>query len=255
MSIKFLRSRADKLSALRSRFMHYGKMARSVMGNKLNTALIILLLATAPALALSPDAPPPPKYDHPFNGVVRVDHDVAACIKMRPLVRGEIRLGCTDWRKTADAKGLCVVHMLPDKELKRYGFSRERLLRHHIGHCNGWPDDHSNGVDVRSDAEPPARYNHPFNGEVRVYRNLEVCSEMKSPTALGCSYNQDMPVVFKTKAERERDQRNGIPEKIRHECIIGMLPDKELTARGYSSERVMRHELGHCNGWPADHPD
>ena len=89
------------------------------MGNKLNTALIILLLATAPALALSPDAPPPPKYDHPFNGVVRVDHDVAACIKMRPLVPGEIRLGCTDWRKTADAKGLCVVHMLPDKELKR----------------------------------------------------------------------------------------------------------------------------------------
>ena len=143
MSIKFLRSRADKLRALRSRFMHYGKMARSVMGNKLNTALIILLLATAPALALSPDAPPPPKYDHPFNGVVRVDHDVAACIKMRPLVPGEIRLGCTDWRKTADAEGLCVVHMLPDKELKRYGFSRERLLRHHIGHCNGWPDDHS----------------------------------------------------------------------------------------------------------------
>ena len=103
------------------------------MGNKLNTALIILLLATAPALALSPDAPPPPKYDHPFNGVVRVDHDVAACIKMRPLVPGEIRLGCTDRRsKTADGKDLCVVHMLPEKGLKRYGASSGRLLRHHI---------------------------------------------------------------------------------------------------------------------------
>src|SRR6476646_2897118 len=130
------------VSALRFALYALWKNGQISHGQQINTALIILLLATAPALALSPDAPPPPKYDHPFNGVVRVDHDVAACIKMRPLVPGEIRLGCTDRRsKTADAKDLCIVHMLPEEELKRYGASSERLLRHNIGHCNGWPDD------------------------------------------------------------------------------------------------------------------
>jgi hypothetical protein len=245
MSIKFLRLRADKLRALRSRFMHYGKMARSVMGNKLNTALIILLLATAPALALSPDAPPPPKYDHPFNGVVRVDHDVAACIKMRPLVPGEIRLGCTDWRKTADAKGLCVVHMLPDKELKRkelkrYGFSRERLLRHHIGHCNGWPDDHS----IPSSEPPPAKYDHPFDGVLRVDRDMHDCDEDMGPkkARLACTTGR----VAYYDAEKIDDTKSL--------CIIHMLPDEELRARGFTSEMILRHEVGHCNGWPEDHP-
>jgi hypothetical protein len=245
MSIKFLRLRADKLRALRSRFMHYGKMARSVMGNKLNTALIILLLATAPALALSPDAPPPPKYDHPFNGVVRVDHDVAACIKMRPLVPGEIRLGCTDWRKTADGKGLCVVHMLPDKELKRkelkrYGFSRERLLRHHIGHCNGWPDDHS----IPSSEPPPAKYDHPFDGVLRVDRDMHDCDEDMGPkkARLACTTGR----VAYYDAEKIDDTKSL--------CIIHMLPDEELRARGFTSEMILRHEVGHCNGWPEDHP-
>ena len=204
------------------------------MGNKLNTALIILLLATAPALALSPDAPPPPKYDHPFNGVVRVDHDVAACIKMRPLVPGEIRLGCADGRK----EGLCVVHMLPDKELKRkelkrYGFSRERLLRHHIGHCNGWPDDHS----IPSSELPPAKYDHPFEGVVRVDRDMHDCKEDMGPNKarLACTTGR---VAY-----------HDVPH-----CIIHMLPDEELRARGFTSEMILRHEVGHCNGWPEDHP-
>jgi hypothetical protein len=211
----------------------------------LNTALIILLLATAPALALSPDAPPPPKYDHPFNGVVRVDHDVAACIKMRPLIPGEIRLGCTDWRKTADAEGLCVVHMLPDKELKRkelkrYGFSRERLLRHHIGHCNGWPDDHS----IPSSEPPPAKYDHPFDGVLRVDRDMHDCDEDMGPkkARLACTTGR----VAYYDAEKIDDTKSL--------CIIHMLPDEELRARGFTSEMILRHEVGHCNGWPEDHP-
>jgi hypothetical protein len=207
------------------------------VSNKLSTALIIILLATSPALALSPDAPPPAKYDHPFNGVMRVDHDVAACIKMRPLVPGEIRLGCADWRK----KGLCVVHMRPDKELKLYGFSPDRLLRHHIGHCNGWPDDHSSP----SSEPPPAKYDHPFDGVVRVDRNMHDCEEDMGPSKwrLACTTGR----VAYYDAEGHDDTKSL--------CIIHMLPDKELRARGFTSEMILRHEIGHCNGWPEDHPE
>jgi hypothetical protein len=37
-------------------------------------------------------------------------------------------------------------------------------------------------------------------------------------------------------------------------CVILALPRDEISALGYSYDAVKRHEFGHCNGWPADHP-
>ena len=36
---------------------------------------------------------------------------------------------------------------------------------------------------------------------------------------------------------------------------IVMLPDYYLNALGYDPLDIFRHELAHCNGWPANHPD
>lgn len=206
--------------------------------------------------------PPPAKYDHPFNGVMRVDHDVAACIKMRPLVPGEIRLGCTDRRsKTADAKDLCIVHMLPEEELKRYGASSERLLRHNIGHCNGWPDDHSVPSsetplprDTDTYIDPPAKYVRHFDGEIVIFRDMSICDDSLGPKSelLGCSGVNDLPASkMEGLGERDHSQR---PGEIVHYCIIAIQPDDVLKARGYTALEVTRHEVAHCNGWPNDHP-
>lgn len=36
-------------------------------------------------------------------------------------------------------------------------------------------------------------------------------------------------------------------------CIIVKVSDDTLRAHGYDPAVVMRHEIAHCNGWPADH--
>src|SRR5216684_1345144 len=38
-------------------------------------------------------------------------------------------------------------------------------------------------------------------------------------------------------------------------CWVIVAPKEEIEAAGYSVESVVRHEIGHCNGWPADHRD
>ena len=36
-------------------------------------------------------------------------------------------------------------------------------------------------------------------------------------------------------------------------CTIHIVDDKVIRAAGYEPDDVRRHEIGHCNGWPADH--
>jgi hypothetical protein len=37
-------------------------------------------------------------------------------------------------------------------------------------------------------------------------------------------------------------------------CVILALPRDEIAALGYTYDAVKRHEFGHCNGWPKNHP-
>ena len=38
-------------------------------------------------------------------------------------------------------------------------------------------------------------------------------------------------------------------------CHI-ILPSRETAARrGWDQDIIRRHEIGHCDGWPEDHPD
>ena len=36
----------------------------------------------------------------------------------------------------------CVVYLRDNAEIRRQGWTRQIVLRHEIGHCNGWPGDH-----------------------------------------------------------------------------------------------------------------
>src|SRR5205085_10400186 len=83
---------------------------------------------------------------------------------------------------------------------------------------------------------PPPEYDKPFTGkltEIRVPPETmrAICPKTIFPLTLACAY----------------------PTRDQSECLIIMLSDEMLKAAGWAPEIVRRHEVGHCNGFPADH--
>jgi hypothetical protein len=89
----------------------------------------------------------------------------------------------------------------------------------------------SSRVRYLSELEPPARYNHPYEGLVdeRVMPVAEVRALCRSVGASGpfvaCAWVSD-----------------GV-------CHIVLPNDEPAPVSTYR-----RHEIAHCNGWPANHP-
>jgi hypothetical protein len=84
---------------------------------------------------------------------------------------------------------------------------------------------------------PPTRFDHPYSGTMIIHRLpqaqiVKTCADVigkRSMIQHGCS---SLP----------KDNR----------CEIWIV---EKTYMGASPESVLRHEIGHCNGWPGNHPD
>jgi hypothetical protein len=81
---------------------------------------------------------------------------------------------------------------------------------------------------------PPAEYDHPFKGTTNVLRvgpeiMGRMCPKSRFPVTLSCVYGS------------------------KDECAIIMLHDNLIREMGWTYEVVYRHEVGHCNGWPATH--
>jgi hypothetical protein len=51
------------------------------------------------------------------------------------------------------------------------------------------------------------------------------------------------------------DQPNLLACSRRNEwsCVIVMVRDEVMRERNWSTGMLLRHEIGHCNGWGADH--
>jgi hypothetical protein len=85
---------------------------------------------------------------------------------------------------------------------------------------------------------PPEHYDHPYNGPlvVTVARDethvRELCPSAKFTlgVALGCSVRH-----------------------VTEGCWVVLAPEAVISAAGFPPELVKRHEIAHCNGWPADH--
>ncbi len=88
---------------------------------------------------------------------------------------------------------------------------------------------------------PPVEYDHPYKKPLTIARGNE--ATMKAicpivplfPTPLGCS-------IRYTIAGKD------------HSCHIYIAEDEILKQTGWPYELVLRHEIGHCNSWPANHP-
>jgi hypothetical protein len=83
---------------------------------------------------------------------------------------------------------------------------------------------------------PPAEYDIPYKGKLTIRtalskEDLKLACPNAQPWTLGCAYRFN--------AEN---------------CLIILLADRLIREKGWSTEIMLRHELGHCNGWPGNHP-
>jgi|EndMetStandDraft_2_1072991.scaffolds.fasta_scaffold124728_1 hypothetical protein len=82
---------------------------------------------------------------------------------------------------------------------------------------------------------PPVIYDHPYKGKLTIEtvtreELMTQCAGVATTTTLGCaSWRGDR-------------------------CHIRLLADEIIKAAGWTRELMLRHEIAHCNGWPADHP-
>ena len=86
---------------------------------------------------------PPEEYDYLFDGKLIVE---------RTTDQNQMRLNClyspfkyliACAKRTAD--GGCYILMMDNDFTRKAGMPPEIVLRHEMGHCNGWPPDHRGG--------------------------------------------------------------------------------------------------------------
>ena len=84
---------------------------------------------------------------------------------------------------------------------------------------------------------PPVEYDHPYKGGRLTWQMArdqqqvrDACPESKfSIGALACTF------------------------RYANSCIV-IVSDDEIKKAGFPPDLIRRHEIGHCNGWPSNHP-
>jgi hypothetical protein len=91
----------------------------------------------------------------------------------------------------------------------------------------------------RERALPPVQYDYEFPAQWEELRGQDqeqmhrICpGAPKFAPALGCSFRGNIGTI---------------------KCLIILAPEKDIEAAGWTADIIRRHEMGHCNGWPADH--
>jgi hypothetical protein len=88
-------------------------------------------------------------------------------------------------------------------------------------------------------ALPPPQYDIPYTGNLTIlrYATMEDFHTV-------CGKLDDAVACMKRPAGTNGRLNN---------CIIHIGPDRLFTSMGHNFASVLRHELGHCNGWGANH--
>lgn len=88
---------------------------------------------------------------------------------------------------------------------------------------------------------PPARYDHPYHGRL---------------------IERELPRAQVLKACKKLFARFGFTDATTRGCSMETVIGKECTIiyanktfMGTTPAQTRRHEIAHCNGWPADHPN
>jgi hypothetical protein len=116
-------------------------------------ALALVLNMAAASAQVIWTFPPPPEFDKPFDGDLTIQR----------LSWDEIQKNCPPGTLACAwvTPKVCVVMIPNDDFLKRRGGRQyEDILRHEIGHCNGWPSDHG-GAYLQSHTPEQPVHNFP----------------------------------------------------------------------------------------------
>jgi hypothetical protein len=107
-----------------------------------------------------------------------------------------------------------------------------------------WPDPPRVPVKVSSPRGlrlvPPPQYDHPYSGPGKL-RIIYASSQDE--------VRQLCPLAVFPKAGAYGCAHSNIPEG----CLVVIAPAADIKAVGLTTSLVIRHETGHCNGWPGDH--
>lgn len=103
----------------------------------------------------------------------------------------------------------------------------------------------NNAMAGKNDAEwnPPARFDHAYSGK------LTVVSLPQKQVVTACA---KLFAKYQVEAKSFPNQRGCAAVTSPTSCTV-ILIDK--TYMGATPKAVLRHETGHCNLWPANHPD
>jgi hypothetical protein len=93
---------------------------------------------------------------------------------------------------------------------------------------------------------PPPQYDHLFRGFLSLQLENEEVLKWKCDGNIACSKYSDN---CEGEAECPTD-----PEE-RFTCRVFIASINVIRSAGYDPIVVFRHEVGHCNGWPSDHPN
>jgi hypothetical protein len=91
-----------------------------------------------------------------------------------------------------------------------------------------------------AELEPPSQYNHPYDGQVDE-RVMPVAEVRVLCDSLGASHSS---------ADASAPGGTAACAWVNDDTCFIILPDDELAP----IDTYRRHEIAHCNGWPADHP-
>ena len=84
---------------------------------------------------------PPEEFDRPFDGQVSVWIVTQDHIRRHHCPKAKFNMGFA-LACAQKIVGTCYIFKVTDDELKQLGFDPDVVMRHEIGHCNGWRSDH-----------------------------------------------------------------------------------------------------------------
>ena len=166
-------------------------------------ALVLLLTAAAQAKNQHPygnpkiTTLPPLEYDVPYTGELTIwitdkkdirEHCARAIATGQPWAG----IACAAWRKD---KSRCIIYIVKDDVVRAAGYHPNVVLRHEMGHCNGWSgSDHAGGRKIRADAPVPMPELPKTTLTIKGYPSAsacikpdgteEICEIRQSPSAL-----------------------------------------------------------------------
>lgn len=88
---------------------------------------------------------------------------------------------------------------------------------------------------------PPARYDHPYPGRLTIHK----IPQPQLKAACNALFTRhDVP-------DKAIGDMRGCSAQRANRCEIIAV---DRTYKGATPQAVVRHETGHCNGWPSNHP-